>query len=148
MGPTILVVEDTPDTREMVKYMLELGGFRVLEAKDGLEAVEIALKEQPDLILMDMSLPVMDGCQATRLIRKRPELASVPIIACTARNRWEWRGKAILAGCTDFMTKPLDSDGLANMLSRHLQRPPACCLFSLVVRRRGGVVTLLLFVWE
>src|SRR4051812_37921974 len=123
MGPTILVVEDTADTRELVKYFLEFSGFRVLEAEDGLEAVDLAFREHPDLILMDMSLPVMDGCQATRLIRKRPELARVPIIACTAHNQWEWRGKAILAGCTDFMTKPLDTDCLADILSRHLQRP-------------------------
>ena len=122
MGPTILVVEDTPDTREMVKYMLEFSGFRVLEAEDGLEAVDMAFREHPDLILMDMSLPVMDGCQATRLIRKRPELARVPIIACTAHNQWEWRSKAILAGCTDFMTKPIDSDNLTNILSRYIKQ--------------------------
>ena len=123
MRPTILLVEDTPDIRKMVKYMLEFSGFRVLEGKDGLEAVDLAFREHPDLILMDMSLPVMDGCQATRLIRKRHELAGVPIIACTAYNQWEWRGKAILAGCTDFMTKPLDTEGLVNVLSRHLPTP-------------------------
>ena len=122
MRPTILLVEDTPDIRKMVKYMLEFSGFRVLEGKDGLEAVDLAFREHPDLILMDMSLPVMDGCQATRLIRKRPELARVPIIACTAHNQWEWRGKAILAGCTDFMTKPIDSDNLINVLSRHIKQ--------------------------
>ena len=122
MGPTILVVEDTPDTREMVKYMLEFSGFRVLEAKDGLEAVDVAFRENPDLILMDMSLPVMDGCQATRLIRKRAEFARVPIIACTAHNQWEWRSKAILAGCTDFMTKPIDRNNLTNILSRYIKQ--------------------------
>jgi two-component system cell cycle response regulator DivK len=125
MGQTILVVEDTPDTRELVRLLLEFEGFRVLEAENGLEAVEVALRERPDAILMDMSLPLMDGCQATRRIRERPELANVPIIACTAHNRWEWRGKAIVAGCTDFMTKPLDTRGLISMLSRYLQRTGA-----------------------
>jgi len=103
-----------------MKLMLEFEGYRVLEAENGREAVETALRERPDAILMDMSLPVMDGCQATRRMRARPELASVPIIACTAHNRWEWRGKAILAGCTDFITKPLDSKELAAMLLRYL----------------------------
>jgi len=122
MAPTILVVEDTADTRELVKYILEFSGFRVLEAEDGLEAVDVAFREHPDLILMDMSLPVMDGCQATRLIRKRSELAGVPIIACTAHNQWEWRSKAILAGCTDFMMKPIDRDNLTNILSRYIKQ--------------------------
>jgi len=125
MEPTILIVEDTEDTREVVRRTLELNGFRVLEARNGLEAVEVAIRELPDLILMDMSLPVMDGCQATRVIRARPELASVPIIACTAHNQWEWRSKGILAGCTGFMMKPLDADGLVNMISRYLLRMPA-----------------------
>ena len=118
---TVLLVEDTADTRELVRFMLESNGYRVLEADNGLDAVEIACREHPDAILMDMSLPVMDGCQATRLIRKEPEMASVPIIACTVYNRWEWRGKAILAGCTDFMTKPFNSSGLVAVLSRHLK---------------------------
>ena len=100
--------------------MLELAGYRVLEAENGLEAVEVAREEHPDAILMDMSLPVMDGCQATRRIREHPELRNIPIIACTAHNRWEWRGKAIVAGCTDFITKPLDSEGLTTVLSRYL----------------------------
>ncbi|MDQ3816959.1 MAG: response regulator [Acidobacteriota bacterium] len=124
MGLTILIVEDTEDTREVVRRILELNGFRVLEARSGLEAIDVALREVPDLILMDMSLPVMDGCQATRVIRARPELARVPIIACTAHNQWEWRGKGILAGCTDFMTKPLDAKGLVNMISSHLPQMP------------------------
>ena len=121
MEQTILVVEDTPDTRELIRLMLERKGYRVLEAENGIEAVEMANSERPDAILMDMSLPLMDGCQATKHIREQPELASVPIIACTAHNPWEWRSKAILAGCNDFMTKPLSSDGLVDMLSRYLR---------------------------
>lgn len=122
MIPTILVVEDIYDTREVLKKVLELKGFRVLEAKDGFEAVEVALREIPDLILMDMSLPLMDGARATRLIREQPKLSGIPIIACTAYNRWEWRGKSILAGCDDFIAKPFDTESLINMLSRHLRR--------------------------
>lgn len=117
---TVLVVEDTKDTREILKLMLQFRGYKVLEADNGLGAVEIAARDHPDAILMDMSLPVMDGCQATRHIRALPTLRSIPIIACTAHNQWEWRGKAILAGCTDFMTKPFDGDMLNSVLSRHL----------------------------
>jgi two-component system cell cycle response regulator DivK len=118
---TILVVEDTPDTRLLIKLMLEFEGYHVLEAENGLDGVEMARRERPDAILMDMSLPVLDGCQATMLIREEPALGAVPIIACTAYNKWAWRGKAILAGCTDFITKPIDFKGLLAMLSRYLR---------------------------
>lgn len=120
VGHTVLVVEDTPDTRSLMRLILEFAGYRVLEAENGLEAIEVAREERPDAILMDMSLPVMDGCQATRRIREQPGLKNVPIIACTAHNRWEWRGKSIVAGCTDFITKPLDPEGLTDVLSRYL----------------------------
>jgi CheY-like chemotaxis protein len=120
VGYTILVVEDTPDTRELIRLILEFEGYRVLEAENGLDAVEMARRERPDAILMDMSLPVMDGCQATRRIREELGMAAVPIVACTAHNRWEWRGKAILAGCNDFLTKPLKSKELVAVLSRYL----------------------------
>ncbi|HVF50238.1 MAG TPA: response regulator [Pyrinomonadaceae bacterium] len=120
MRYTILIVEDTKDTRELFRLMLQVRGYQVLEADNGLVAVEVARRDHPDAILMDMSLPVLDGCQATRRIREQPEMRAIPIIACTAHNQWEWRGKAILAGCTDFMTKPFDADALNSMLSRHL----------------------------
>ena len=117
---TILVVEDTLDTREVMKLVLVFQGYRVLEAENGVAAVEIARREHPDAIVMDMSLPLMDGYQATRRIRQEPGLGKVPIIACTAHNYWEWRSKAILAGCTDFLTKPLESKVLITTLARYL----------------------------
>lgn len=120
--PTVLVVEDFEDTRTLLKFMLRMYGYNVMEAENGRDAVEIAQRELPDAILMDMSLPVMDGCQATRRIREQPALKDVPIIACTAHNQWEWRGKAILAGCDEFMAKPVDADKLNLMLSRLLAR--------------------------
>jgi two-component system cell cycle response regulator DivK len=120
VGYTILVVEDTSDSRELMRLVLESEGYRVLEAGNGIDAVETAQREQPDAILMDMSLPLMDGCQATRCIRQSPGLRTIPIIACTAYNRWDWRSKAILAGCSDFLTKPLESRDLIAMLSRYL----------------------------
>jgi CheY-like chemotaxis protein len=118
--PTILVVEDYDDTRLLLRTILESHGCTVLEAGSGVEAVVQAAKVAPDLILMDMSLPNMDGCQATRQIRGIPGLSSIPIIACTAHNQWEWRARSILAGCTDFIRKPIDQNELLQVLRRYL----------------------------
>lgn len=122
MTYTILVVEDTSDSRELMRLVLEAEDYRVLEAENGIVAVETAQWARPDAILMDMSLPLMDGCQATRLIRELPALRATPIIAFTAYNQWDWRAKAILAGCTDFLTKPLQAKVLLEMLARYLQQ--------------------------
>jgi CheY-like chemotaxis protein len=119
-GHRVLVVEDTRDTRELIRMVLELNGYEVLEAERGDEAVEVAVSAHPDAIIMDMSLPVLDGCQATRSIRLQPGLEHVPIIACTAHNRWEWRAKAIVAGCDEFLEKPIDFKRLDSLLSRHI----------------------------
>jgi len=119
----ILVVEDYEDTREMFKVMLESQGYEVLEVDNGFDAVEIAQKALPDIILMDMSLPGLDGCQATRRIRAQPDTKWIPIIACSAHNQWEWRAKALLAGCTDFVRKPVDFISLNSLLTRVL--PPS-----------------------
>jgi CheY-like chemotaxis protein len=120
VGYTILVVEDTADSRELMRLILEAEGYRVVEAKDGAVAVDAAQREQPDIILMDMSLPLIDGCQATKLIRRLPKLRTTPIIAFTAYNQWDWRARAILAGCTDFLTKPIQTKLLLRMLTRYL----------------------------
>ena len=119
-GRLILVVEDTPDTRELIQLVLELKGYEVVVAARGDEAVRVALDTHPDAIIMDMSLPVIDGCQVTRTIRRLPGLEHVPIIACTAHNRWEWRAKAIVAGCDEFIEKPIDFERLGSLLSRYL----------------------------
>jgi two-component system cell cycle response regulator DivK len=122
----ILVVEDAPDTRELLRLLFEAEGYEVLTAADGLSAVELALGELPDAIVMDMSLPGLDGYHAAKLIRREPALAGVPLIACTAFNRWEWGGKAIAAGFDAFLTKPIDvrrlSATVASLLSRRADR--------------------------
>jgi CheY-like chemotaxis protein len=124
MTKKILVVEDYADTREVLKLMLQYQGFEVIVVDNGLDAVDIALTAHPDVILMDMSLPGLDGCQATRIIRARPDLKAVPIIACSAHNQWEWRARAILAGCTEFVRKPVDFDSLTTLLTKVLTSPP------------------------
>ena len=118
---TVLVVEDDPDLRELFRLTLEVAGYDVIEAENGVDGIAVARQHEPDAILMDMSMPLMDGCQCTRRIRQNPRLARIPIIACTAYNRWEWRGKAILAGCTDFLAKPVDSEKLLAMLSHYIR---------------------------
>ena len=118
----ILVVEDAPDLRELLRLTFEGEGYEVLTAVDGVSAVEAALGELPDAVVMDMSLPGLDGYNAARLLRREPSLADVPLIACTAYNRWEWRGKAIAAGFDAFMTKPLDLRRLTATLATLLAR--------------------------
>ena len=126
-GYRVLLVEDAPDLRELLRLTFEGEGYEVLTAEDGLAAVETALRELPDAVVMDMSLPGLDGYNAARLMRREPALAGVPLIACTAFNRWEWRGKAIAAGFDAFMTKPLDlrrlTATLATLLARRGNHP-------------------------
>jgi CheY-like chemotaxis protein len=118
----ILVVEDTHDLRELLRAVFESEGYEVIEAADGIEAVEVALVELPDAIIMDMSLPRIDGHTAVKIIRREPALRSTPVIACTAHNQWEWRGKSIVAGCDAFLTKPIDIARLRAVLAELLAR--------------------------
>ena len=117
---TVLVVEDFDETRFVLKLSLELRGYRVLEALNGHEAVEIARREPLDLILMDLSLPVLDGFAATRRIREEARSRDVPIVAVTAHATAEYRVKALAAGCNEYVTKPIDFDKLGHLLNRLL----------------------------
>lgn len=104
----ILVVEDNPMIQEILLERLLLRNYEVVAASDGQEGVEIAQKEQPDLILMDISLPVMDGWEATHRIRKNEATKNIPIIALTAHALIEDRNKSLAIGCNDFETKPVN----------------------------------------
>lgn len=117
MGKKVLVVEDYADSREFMKFLLEYYGCQVVEAANGFEAVEAVKKQIPDLILMDISMPVMDGLTATRKIRERNR--SLPIIAVTAQGHSYYK-KAIEAGCNDLIDKPLDFSALQPFLNRYL----------------------------
>lgn len=114
---TVLVVEDFDETRFMIKVSLELSGYRVVEATNGLEAVEVAQREHPDLVLMDIGLPLMDGFTATRRIREDRELSKVPIVVVSAHATPEYRVKALAAGCTEYLTKPIDFERLKKVLA-------------------------------
>ena len=106
MTQRILVVEDTEDNRRIIRDLLSASGYALLEATDGAEGVELARQERPDLILMDIQLPEIDGYEATRQIRAIPELAGVPIIAVTSYALSGDEAKARAAGCDGYVAKP------------------------------------------
>lgn len=108
----ILLVEDNEMNRDMLSRRLMRKGFEVVIAVDGQQGVDLAGAEIPDLILMDMSLPVLDGWEATRKIREAPETARIPVIALTAHAMSGDREKALEAGCDDYDTKPVDLERL------------------------------------
>jgi CheY-like chemotaxis protein len=118
----ILVVEDFEDNRFMMRRLLEMSGYRVVEAVNGEQAVETAVSARPDLILMDLSLPKLDGLAATRRIRKHDGLAQVPIVAVSAHDTTDFHADALAAGCNEYVTKPIDFDQLESLLKRLLHR--------------------------
>jgi two-component system, cell cycle response regulator DivK len=120
--PTVLLVEDTEDNRFMMRRLLEMTGFRVVEAMNGEEAVKLAKAESPELILMDLSLPVIDGLAATRLIRKLPDFKSTPIIAVSAHDTSDFQAEAMEAGCNSYVTKPIDFSELEDLIAELLKK--------------------------
>src|SRR5215216_1839374 len=118
---TIMIVEDYDDTRLLLKHGLEGLGYSVLEASNGQEAVDIAEREHPDLILMDLDLPILDGIAATQHIRQQPDLANVPIVAVTAFPMSYTHVKAFAKGCNEYMPKPIDMAELERLVTRYFQ---------------------------
>jgi CheY-like chemotaxis protein len=106
--PRLLLVEDNPDNRDMLSRRLTRRGFDLVFAADGAQAIELAASEPPDLILMDLSLPVIDGWEATRRIKANPATSAIPIIALTAHAMAGDKTRAMEAGCDDYDTKPVD----------------------------------------
>jgi CheY-like chemotaxis protein len=119
---TVLIVDDYDEVREMTRRVLETSGYRVLEAASGVEAVKVAQAESPDLILMDLSMPNMDGFATIHQIRRLLGLRDVPVIAFSAHTAPEVRADALAAGCLEFITKPVPLEKLKSAVERHL--PP------------------------
>lgn len=119
-GRNVLIVDDHRDIREMIRFSLQMMGCSVVEAADGREAVEMASHIQPDLILMDLSMPVMDGYKATQEIHKLPQLHEVPVVAVSAYCDAYNRQKALAAGCVDCVGKPVDFQLIDGILKKHL----------------------------
>jgi len=113
---TVMVVGDFEDNRFMMRRLLEMSGYNVIEAINGEEAIEMALRELPALILMDLSLPRVDGLAATRQMRQHRELSKVPIVAVSAHDTTDFHAEALAAGCNDYVTKPIDFDELEELL--------------------------------
>lgn len=119
-APTILLVENYPETRELLRKWLENRGCRLVEAADGQEALDLAPLAQPDLILMDLRLPKLNGIAATRRIRQNPQLKDIPVVALSALDPSMFREAALSVGCVDFVSKPIDLDLLEELLTRLL----------------------------
>ena len=119
----ILYVEDNPDNVYMLSRRLKKKGFELIIAGDGQEGIDKAIEESPDLILMDLSLPTMDGWTATAEIKKIEEVKDIPIIALSAHAMPEHRDRAIKAGCSDYDTKPVDIKRLLSKIGQYIELP-------------------------
>ena len=125
-GSLVIVVDDFEDTRQMLRRMLELSGCRVVEAANGQEAIDLSQREGPDLVLMDLNMPVLDGFNATLRIREDVRTRDVPVVAVTAYDTAESRAAANAVGCCEYVTKPLDHERLQSLLQKLLPpKPPA-----------------------
>ena len=122
MMAKILLVEDNDMNRDMLSRRLVRNGYEVLLAMDGQQGIDMALSERPDLILMDMSLPVLDGWEATRRIKAAPQTKSIPVIALTAHAMAGDEQKAREAGCDDYDTKPIELPRLLAKIESFLSR--------------------------
>jgi CheY-like chemotaxis protein len=122
--PRILLVEDNETNRDMLTRRLAKRGYEVLIAVDGIEGVDRAAAEQPDLILMDMSLPRIDGWEATQRIKAAMATQNIPVIALTAHAMAGDRQKALDAGCDDYDSKPVEIERLVSKMQALLERPP------------------------
>lgn len=116
----ILLVEDTEDNRFMMRRLLEMSGYQITEATNGEEAVRLAQSVRPQLILMDLSLPVIDGLAATRAIRKLEGFKDTPIVAVSAHDTSDFQKEALAAGCNSYITKPIDFSQLESLIARLL----------------------------
>lgn len=116
----VLVIEDNEKNLYLMKFILEKMGHRAIEARDGAAGVKLAADEKPDLILMDIQLPVMDGYEATRRIRAREDTKDIPIIAITSYAMVGDKEKTLAAGCTAYVEKPIDPDNFIKELEKYL----------------------------
>lgn len=119
--PTILIAEDSDDLRGMLRQLLELKGYSVLEAADGREAIDVAVRERPDLVLMDLGLPGTDGLSAVAAIREHVPVAEMPLIIVSAYDRLEYRTEAVSLQCSGYINKPIDPAALLGTINLLLQ---------------------------
>ena len=121
-GATILYIEDNFENRVLVRRVLEASGYRVLEAEDGPTGMAVAEEYRPDLILMDINLPDVDGYEITTRLKQTPTLAHIPVIALTANVMRGDREKSLAAGCDGYIQKPIDVDALPDQIAAFLKQ--------------------------
>jgi two-component system, cell cycle response regulator DivK len=119
----VLLAEDNEATAELTKRILEMFGYQVTVARNGLEAVEKAVAELPDVIVMDIHMPVMDGLEAASRIRNEPRTRSIPILAATAKAMYRDKEKCLASGCNDYIAKPFTHTQLIASIKRLLNMP-------------------------
>lgn len=121
--PIILVADDNADNRDMMRVLLGLKGYDVIVAEDGKEAFELAIDKSPDLILLDLQLPLMDGLSVARDLHRNEQFLKVPIVVVSGHDPRKYRQAALESGCSDFLLKPISFERLDEILHAHL--PPA-----------------------
>lgn len=122
MNRTILYIEDNSDNRMLVRRVLEAEGYRVVEAEDGIEGIDLLSSTTPDLVLMDINLPELDGYEVTRRLKQVPSMAKIPVIAMTANVMRGDREKTLAAGCDGYISKPIDIDTLPDQIAKFLRK--------------------------
>ncbi|HUS16933.1 MAG TPA: response regulator [Chloroflexia bacterium] len=123
MTYTVLIVEDSDTNREMLATLLRRNGYRVTEARDGIEGIEVALSDPPDLVLMDLFMPRLNGWEATRRLKQDPTLAHVPVIAVSAGASPADAQAALEAGCVEYITKPIALATFLRLIGQYLTAP-------------------------
>jgi two-component system, cell cycle response regulator DivK len=125
MTSRILYVEDNPRNMRLVRKFLQHAGYEVLEASQGLTGLKIAEEQRPDLILMDINLPDIDGLEATRRLKANPDLAHIPVIALTANAMHGDKERCLAGGCNGYIPKPISKDDLLSVVAEFLNDPTA-----------------------
>jgi CheY-like chemotaxis protein len=120
--PLVLVVDDHEDTRDLIKFVLEKQGYRIVEAEDGEVAIERGTHEHPDIVLMDLALPKIDGLGVMEQLRGRADLKDMPILFISAHAEKTYREQALAAGGDEYLIKPLDLDQLLRVLDRYISK--------------------------
>jgi len=118
--PRVLVIEDNEQNLYLVTFLLEKHGLEVVAARDGRSGIDAATRTTPDLILLDIQLPVVDGYAVARTLRAKPELAAIPIVAVTSHAMVGDRERCLEAGCTDYIEKPIDPESFLRQIADHL----------------------------
>ena len=124
MKYNVLVIEDNPQNLYLITFMLEKAGFNVFQAENGFEGIETAKSEKPDLILLDIQLPEMDGYEVARQLKNLPEVREIPIVAVTSHAMVGDRENILQAGCDGYLEKPIDPDNFVKTVSQFINHQP------------------------